>query len=81
MPHTSSKLLTVKPLDFITGLTCAANARKSCLASSVADGSVVGRALMKLMCGFGLDSFSLSLRWTMAAVSLVDVERDEMFKR
>ena len=31
---TSSKLLTAKPCVFITGFTCAANARISCLASS-----------------------------------------------
>ena len=75
---TSSKLFTSNPLAFITGFTCAANALSSCLASSSAAASVVGNAVIKLMCGFGFVSRSLIRRWTMISA---DIHYPEEYER
>lgn len=66
--RTSSKLLTANPCVFITGLTCAARARRSLRASPSSSG-VDLRGVMKLMCGFGFASTSFSLTCTIAKVS------------
>lgn len=76
--RTSSRLFTTNPSVFMIGLTCAANARSNCLASSSAAASFNLSGAIKLTCGFGLASFSLILTCTMVRSRYFQMQDTEL---